>query len=543
MERKGADALRLYLCSSPAAQAQELRFNEDGLTDVVKDVLLKLHNAYKLLLQEVARYERVSRVCFKESRLNVDEADPEQFDLMDKWLLSLSASFTKFVRTELDNYRLYNVQSELLKLLYQLTKWYVPLKRNDLRCAGGDLDLSLKSLSVFFQVLYDLVVVMAPMMPFYTETMFQNLRNAFEDAEVSVHHTMLPEFRSAHLAPKLEVEMMFFQQTVEAARLLRERRQVGFKTPVKLMKVVFQERCKMMKMQKFESLFVELLNVVDVDLRECLEDSLGDNVEFYSEADSTLAQTNACDDHGDACVLFVPTLRKKKNCVKKKLKRAKVSAEDVELVLKRVTQTQLHKFWQATLSMSTELVGTADNYNSTENQPHLTLAVPAADVVDAETTGDSDGVGESKTTVTLFREDLDVTPELTSETCANDRCETTLDSSNNLVMLDFTPSEDFAKMAMCRNLVSQVQRMFKRLDVVHPGAGPTAKVRVVVLPTVPSLFHNLSEMREYVVKYLRRDFVLCKETPNGNDTRGNESQLAENWQYPEDMLVARVELY
>merc|ERR1711920_107449 len=64
MDRKGADALRLYLCSSPAAQAQDLRFNEDGLMDVVKDVLLKWHNAYRFFLQEVARYERVGEASF-----------------------------------------------------------------------------------------------------------------------------------------------------------------------------------------------------------------------------------------------------------------------------------------------------------------------------------------------------------------------------------------------------------------------------------------------------------------------------------------------
>jgi hypothetical protein len=311
--------------------------------------------------------------------------------------------------------------------------------------------------------------------------------------------------------------MVLFQQTVEAARLLRERRQVGFKTPVKLMKVVFQERCKMLHMQKFQSLFAELLNVVDVDLSECLQDSLGDSVEA-----------------GDASVLFVPTLKKKKNCVVKKLKRAKVSAEAVELVLRQVPQTELHKFWQTTLSASKELAGST---------AQLTLTLVAAAVVDAETTGDSDSFEESKTTVTLFREDLDVRPELTSDSWDDERCETTLDSSNNLVMLDFTPSEDFTRMAMCRNLVSQVQRMFKRLDVTHPGAGPTAKVRVVVLPTNPGLFHTLSEMREYVVKFLRRDFVLANGSDCGEDTSSSEAKLAQTWEYPEETLAARVELY
>jgi isoleucyl-tRNA synthetase len=537
MDRKGADALRLYLCSSPAAQAQELRFNEDGLTDVVKDVLLKWHNAYKLFLQETARYERVSGACFKETRLSMYEANLDEFELMDQWLLSLSASFTKFVRTELEEYRLYNVQSELVKFLYQLTKWYVPLKRNDLRGVGG-LDVSLKSLSVFFQVLYDLTVVMSPMMPFYTETMFLNLRNAVEDAEVSVHHTMLPAFRTAQLLPKLEAEMVLFQQTVESARLLRERRQVGFKTPVKSMKVVFQERCKMLAMQKFQSLFAELLNVVDVDLSECLEDSFGEN------AASSEVKANLDSAQTKASVMFVPTLKKKKNCVKKKMKRAQVSAEAVESELKQVTQTQLHKFWLGTLSTPAESVALEDNSkDDVQSQPHLTVTLSVTDATDAETTADSDGFEVNTTAVRLFREDLDVTPELTScETCDTALLETTIDSNNNLVTLDFTPSSEFSKMALCRNLVSQVQRMLKKLDALQPGAAPSAKVRVVVLSADQSLFHTLSEMRDYVVKYLRRDFLLSQEASNANATR-SEAHLVENWQYPEETLAARVELF
>merc|ERR1712187_673638 len=80
-----------------------------------------------------------------------------------------------------------------------------------------------------------------------------------------------------HLRLELEDEVHLFQQTVEAVRLLRERKQVGFKTPVKFMKVVFQERSKMLRMRKFESLFVDYLNVVDVALGECLDDSLDAN--------------------------------------------------------------------------------------------------------------------------------------------------------------------------------------------------------------------------------------------------------------------------
>ena len=56
----GADALRLYLVNSPAVRAENLRFKEDGVRDVVKDVFLPWYNAYRFLMQNVERLERVS---------------------------------------------------------------------------------------------------------------------------------------------------------------------------------------------------------------------------------------------------------------------------------------------------------------------------------------------------------------------------------------------------------------------------------------------------------------------------------------------------
>jgi len=244
----------------------------------------------------------------------------------------------------------------------------------------------------------------------------------------------------------------------------------------------------------------------------------------------------------------VPTLKKKKNCVKKKLKKTKLAADEVEQELRRVSQTVLRKFWQATLATLAESVADVDASNKPENQPQLTLTVVSA--VDEETTADSESGtrAEAPTSgcsvvVTLYREDLDVTPMLTrttAETCDNEFLATTFDSGNNLVMLDFTPSEDFDKMALCRSLVSHTQRMFKKLDAMQPGAGPRAKVRVVVSADSRSLFETLTDMRTYVVKYLRRDFELTVENVDSTD---RALQLAEDWQYADRTFAARVELF
>ena len=60
MKKFGADALRLYLVNSPVVRAETLKFKEEGVKDVVKDVFLPWFNAYRFLMQNVDRLNAVS---------------------------------------------------------------------------------------------------------------------------------------------------------------------------------------------------------------------------------------------------------------------------------------------------------------------------------------------------------------------------------------------------------------------------------------------------------------------------------------------------
>ena len=57
--KHGADAIRLYLINSPVVRADNLRFKEEGVRDVVKDVFLPWFNAYRFLMQNIDRLKRV----------------------------------------------------------------------------------------------------------------------------------------------------------------------------------------------------------------------------------------------------------------------------------------------------------------------------------------------------------------------------------------------------------------------------------------------------------------------------------------------------
>ena len=53
----GADACRLYLCNSPVVRAEPLKFAQEGVRNVVRDIFLPWFNAYRFLIQNISRYE------------------------------------------------------------------------------------------------------------------------------------------------------------------------------------------------------------------------------------------------------------------------------------------------------------------------------------------------------------------------------------------------------------------------------------------------------------------------------------------------------
>lgn len=71
IDRYGADALRLYLINSPVVRAESLRFKEDGVFGVVKDVFLPWYNAYRFLVQNVLRLEMESGKSFDPRKVSL----------------------------------------------------------------------------------------------------------------------------------------------------------------------------------------------------------------------------------------------------------------------------------------------------------------------------------------------------------------------------------------------------------------------------------------------------------------------------------------
>ena len=236
----GADALRLYLMNSPLVRAEPVKFKDEGVRSIVRDVFLPWFNAYRFFIQNAGRFEASAD---EEYRFNEDSLQhPENF--MDQWILGSCQSLIKNVRFELESYKLYAVLPLLLHFLDDLTNWYVKLNRKRIKGETGAAD-SKVALDILYDTLLNMTILMAPFTPFITEAIYQNLAHALpegnERKQVSVHYVRMPQYNQEKINLETEDSVKRMQKIIEVGRKLRDMRKISLKTPVQLIKIIHRD--------------------------------------------------------------------------------------------------------------------------------------------------------------------------------------------------------------------------------------------------------------------------------------------------------------
>uniref|UniRef100_A0A8D0G8V4 Isoleucine--tRNA ligase, cytoplasmic n=1 Tax=Sphenodon punctatus TaxID=8508 RepID=A0A8D0G8V4_SPHPU len=264
----GADALRLYLINSPVVRAENLRFKEEGVRDVLKDVFLPWYNAYRFLVQNVVILQHKEdgwQFLYNENTIK------ESNNIMDKWILSFTQSLIQFFQAEMAAYRLYTVVPRLVKFVDILTNWYVRMNRRRLKGENGTDDC-IMALETLFSVLYSMCRLMAPYTPFITELMYQNLKTLIDPASVqekntdSIHYLMLPQVRENLIDKKIESAVSWMQSVIELGRVIRDRKNIPVKYPLKEVVVILQDPEALEDIWSLEKYILEELNVRQVML-------------------------------------------------------------------------------------------------------------------------------------------------------------------------------------------------------------------------------------------------------------------------------------
>ena len=254
IETFGADALRLFLINSGLVRAEELRFTDDGVKDMVRRALLPWFNSFKFF----STYAKVDG--FK-----IDTSRPVQSDnILDQWLLSKLQTLVKNVNHEMQNYRLYNVVPELFNFIEDLTNWYIRLNRRRFWEEGMSADKT-QAYSTLFTTLENLSRMMAPFAPFLSDYIYRELKAFSGAGEESVHLCSYPEANEKIINSTLELAVNRMQQVILLGRQKRVNEGVKVKTPLKVLKVIHQDSALLKEMSKLEEYIKIELNVKNVE--------------------------------------------------------------------------------------------------------------------------------------------------------------------------------------------------------------------------------------------------------------------------------------
>lgn len=190
---------------------------------------------------------------------------------MDKWIIAANQNLIKFVRNEMDNYRLYNVVRHMLQFLEQLTNWYVRLNRNRMKGEEGVED-QFTSLNTLFDVLLNTTIMMSCITPFLTEYIYQNLKNGIpQDSPYyadSIHFLQIPDYQEKLLNEKIEKMVERMQSAIEIGRKIRDTKNLSVKTPLSKVIIVQSDKQAIEDLKTISSYIKDELNCLDFEINE-----------------------------------------------------------------------------------------------------------------------------------------------------------------------------------------------------------------------------------------------------------------------------------
>ena len=258
----GADALRAFLINSPVLRAEPLRFSKDGVAEVVRTVLLPMWNTYSFF----TTYAEADGITIEDLAAAPPAADRPE---MDRWILSVLQSLIEEVNTQMEGYYLYNVVPPTLGLIDHLTNWYVRRSRRRFwRSRGetgeGDTD-KLAAFATLYEVLTTFSEVLAPVLPFITEHIYQDLvARHHSDAPSSIHHRDFPMADEALIDRELEAAMAHVREVVRLGRNLRKREGHRVRQPLSRLTVLTRDLSVAGAVATHASVISDELNVKEV---------------------------------------------------------------------------------------------------------------------------------------------------------------------------------------------------------------------------------------------------------------------------------------
>ena len=257
LNKYGADAIRWYFYINSAPWLPN-RFHGKAVVEGQRKFMSTLWNTYAFFVL----YADIDNFDPTKYELNYD-----QLPVMDKWLLSRLNTTVQAVDNDLANYKIPEAARALQEFVDEMSNWYVRRSRERFWAKGMEQD-KINAYMTLYHALVTIAKTAAPMIPFMTEEIYQNLvRSVDKDAPESIHLCDFPIVNEAWIDKDLEADMKELLEIVVLGRACRNTANIKNRQPIGTMYVKAEK-----KMSEFYTdIIADELNVKEVKFADDVE--------------------------------------------------------------------------------------------------------------------------------------------------------------------------------------------------------------------------------------------------------------------------------
>ena len=258
LQTYGADAIRWYFYTSSAPWLPS-RFAGKTVVEGQRKFMGTLWNTYAFFVL----YANIDKFDATKYTLEYDK-----LAVMDKWLLSRLESTVKAVDDNLANYRIPEAAKALQSFVDDMTNWYVRRSRERFWAKGMEQD-KINAYMTLYTALVTVAKAAAPMIPFMTEDIYQNLVKSIDaSAPESIHLCDFPEVHENWIDPKMEEDMADLLEIVVMGRAARNTANIKNRQPIGTMYV----KSEFQLSEFYKEIIEDELNVKEVVFKDDIAD-------------------------------------------------------------------------------------------------------------------------------------------------------------------------------------------------------------------------------------------------------------------------------
>ena len=258
LQTYGADAIRWYFYTSSAPWLPS-RFAGKTVVEGQRKFMGTLWNTYAFFVL----YANIDN--FDATKYSLEY---EKLAVMDKWLLSRLESTVKAVDDNLANYRIPEAAKALQSFVDDMSNWYVRRSRERFWAKGMEQD-KINAYMTLYTALVTVAKAAAPMIPFMTEDIYQNLVKSIDaSAPESIHLCDFPEVHENWIDPKMEEDMADLLEIVVMGRAARNTANIKNRQPIGTMYV----KSEFQLSEFYKEIIEDELNVKEVVFKDDIAD-------------------------------------------------------------------------------------------------------------------------------------------------------------------------------------------------------------------------------------------------------------------------------